>query len=567
MKRLLILAFTLLVMASRLSSVPLSASAAPEPSAVAFDWFEYTGSDAVFSGQLQEGFYRNPILAGFYPDPSVCRVGDDYYLVNSTFAYFPGIPIFQSRDLVNWIQIGNVISRPEQLKYDDLGVSRGIFAPALSHHDGRFYLICTHVGAGGNFFVTATNPAGPWSQPTWLSFEGIDPSFFFDDDGRAWVVNNGNPEGKPRYDGHRAIWLQEFDLKAQQLVGPRKVIVDGGVDLSKKPVWIEGPHLFKRGDWYYLMAAEGGTGNDHSEVIFRSKVVTGPFIPWEKNPILTQRDLPHDRANPVTSTGHADVFQGPNGQWWSVFLGCRPFENGFYATGRETFLLPVTWTSDDWPVILPRGASVPFTAAAPRIAPALQRSQKTDTPHSGNITWRDEFDRPALDLGWVMLRQPHETWWSLQTLAGQLSLQPRKERLSGSGNPSFLAHRLQHARFEASTALSVPSASGASAGLVAFQNETHHYYFGVRRTAESLEVFLEGPRGGSPETIASRQIEDTPQIELKIIGRDATCSFHYTTASGEWKTLVSDVDAKVLTTQAAGGFVGAMIGLHARLER
>lgn len=562
MKRLVLLGFTLLSM-----TLDLFPARAADVAPVAFDWFEYVGNDTVFSGKLQEGAYRNPILAGFYPDPSVCRVGDDYYLINSTFAYFPGIPIFHSTDLVNWTEIGHVISRPEQLKYDGLGVSRGIFAPAISHHDGKFYVVCTHVDGGGNFFVTATDPAGPWSGPTWLKFEGIDPSFFFDEDGRAWLVNNGNPDGKPLYDGHRAIWIQEFDLKAQQLVGARKILVNGGVDLAKKPIWIEGPHLFKRGEWYYLVCAEGGTGEDHSEVIFRSKAVAGPFVPWENNPILTQRDLPQGRSNQVTSTGHADLFVGPNGQWWSVFLGCRPFENGFYATGRETFLLPVTWTDDDWPVILPHGAPVPFSAAAPKTSPATKRSQKADTPLSGNFTWRDEFDQPALGLGWVMLRQPHDSWWSLQSSAGQLSLQPRKERLSGLGNPTFLARRLQHARFEASTALAVPAANGVSAGLVAFQNETHHYYFGLRRTAEGNEVFLERLSGGAPETVARRQVEDTAQIELKIVGRDATCSFSYTTRSGEWQTLVAEADAKVLTTQAAGGFVGAMIGLHARIEK
>ncbi|HTO04151.1 MAG TPA: family 43 glycosylhydrolase, partial [Opitutus sp.] len=193
MKRVHLLAFVLL------SVLPSIASAQARP--VAFDWFEYTGRDPVPNETLQAGEFRNPILTGFYPDPSICQVGEDYYLINSTFAYFPGIPIFHSRDLVNWKQIGHVIDRPEQLPYDKLGVSRGIFAPAISYHNGTFYVVCTMVDAGGNFVMTAKDPAGPWSDPTWLHFEGIDPSIFFDDDGRAWMLNNGAPIGTPLYSG------------------------------------------------------------------------------------------------------------------------------------------------------------------------------------------------------------------------------------------------------------------------------------------------------------------------------------------------------------------------------
>src|SRR6478736_3142576 len=195
--------------------VLIGATAAPATTPVAFD------------APLPAGHYRNPILAGYYPDPSICRVGDDYYLINSSFAHFPGIPVFHSRDLVNWTQLGHVIDRPTQLKYDGLGITRGIFAPALSHHNGTFYLVCTMVDAGGNFLVTATNPAGPWSDPVWLNFDGIDPSLFFDDNGRAWLVNNGNPpDNKPLYQGHRAIWIQEFDPAAKKSIGPRSIIVN-----------------------------------------------------------------------------------------------------------------------------------------------------------------------------------------------------------------------------------------------------------------------------------------------------------------------------------------------------
>lgn len=542
----------------------LTATAAAQPSAapVAFDWFEYTGNDPLPAAELAPGEFRNPILTGFYPDPSICRVGDDYYLINSTFAYFPGIPIFHSRDLVNWEQIGHVIDRPEQLPYDKLGVSRGIFAPAIAHHDGTFYVLCTMIDAGGNFVMTAKDPAGPWSDPTWLHFEGIDPSLFFDDDGRAWVVNNGAPEGKPLYSGHRAIWIQEFDPKSLRMIGPRKLLINGGVDLSQKPVWIEGPHIEKRDGWYYLCCAEGGTSVNHTQVIFRSRQVDGPYVPWENNPILSQRGLAANVPFPVTSTGHANLVVGPDDQWWAVFLAVRPYEQRFSPMGRETFLLPVTWTDDGWPVILEKGKRVPLVAKAPGGA----HLRPSDRPLNGNFTWRDDFTANALSPFWIMLRAPHETWWKLDSRHGQLALAPRADQLSGRGNPSFLGRRVQHARFTASTSVEPPATAGASGGLAVFQGERFHYYLGVKRDQDKLEIFLEKFSGKEPAQTTSAPLADVREVALRVEANDARCSFSYSTEPGVWKTLVADADAKLLTTEVAGGFVGATVGVHARLE-
>ncbi len=559
------------------SFVPLFAAPLP----VAFDWFEYTGRDTVSAAPLPAGSFRNPILAGFYPDPSICRVpgtdgaGDDYYLVNSTFAYFPGIPVFHSRDLVHWTQLGSVIDRPTQLDYSKAGVTRGLFAPTINYHDGTFYVLCTMVDGGGNFLVTAKNPAGPWSDPVWLKFDGIDPSLCFADDGRAWLVNNGNPpENKPLYSGHRAIWIQEFDVAAQRLIGPRSIIVNGGADISTKPVWIEGPHLFQRGGWYYLCCAEGGTSDQHSQVILRSKSPTGPFVAWEKNPILTQRDLDGTAPGAVTCTGHADLVVGPDGHWWSVFLGCRPFAGQYWTTGRETFLLPVTWTDDGWPRILPPGERVPYVVSAPVGAPldgARGRRPATplqdSVPLTGNFTWRDDFTGEKLSPLWLMLRTPLEAWSTIE--GGSLRLTPRADPLTSRGNPSFLARRIQHARFDATTSLAVPADVGVSAGLVAFQNETHYYFLAVRRTADGLALFLERANGKTPETIASAKLPDAANLQLRITGEEMKLSFAYATTPASWQTLVADADAMPITVQAAGGglhFTGAVIGLHARIE-
>ena len=339
-------------------------SKVPAPS-VYFDWFEYSGHDAVFDKPAPPGTYRNPILAGFYPDPSVTWANGAFYLVNSTFTYFPGVPVFESRDLVHWRQVGQVIDRPGELNFDGLTVSRGIYAPSIAFHDGLFYVVTTAVDSGGTFLSTARNPAGPWSNPQWLpQVDGIDPSLFFDDDGRVYILNDGPPIGPPKYDGHRAIWIQRFDVATRKTVGRRKVLVNGGVNFSSKPVWIEGPHMYRRGGWYFLMCAEGGTSVRHSEVVLRARSPWGPFKPFSGNPILTQRDLPADRPDPVINAGHADLVAAPDGSWWAVFLGSRPYEKVHFNTGRETFLLPVTWTNN-WPTILGNGVGVPYVAEAP----------------------------------------------------------------------------------------------------------------------------------------------------------------------------------------------------------
>lgn len=553
-----------------------SVAFAAEP--VAFESFTYTGRDSAFEAPLPAGHYRNPILAGYYPDPSICRVpaksasgAEDYYLINSTFAHFPGIPIFHSRDLVNWTQLGHVIDRPTQLNYDGLGITRGIFAPAISHHNGTFYVVCTMVDKGGNFLMTATNPAGPWSDPVWLGFDGIDPSLFFDDDGRAWMVNNGNPpDNKPLYQGHRAIWIQEFDVANRKLTGPRSIIVNGGADITTKPVWIEGPHLYKRDGWYYLCCAEGGTSIQHSQVILRSKSPTGPFVPWDKNPILTQRDLDGNARHAVTCTGHADLVIGPDGNWWSVFLACRPYAPDRWATGRETFLLPVTWTDDGWPQILPPGERVPYVVKSPKVEradPSALGSTRS-TPLTGNFTLTDEFDQPALSPLWIMLRTPKETWWSLAD--GKLSLAPRKDRLSERGNPSFWGRRLQHSKFDVSAKLMVPATRGTSAGLAISQNETHSYTFAVQRTEGGLSAFVEVQNGPKPQTLITGLLPaDAQDIELRITGDEKTLTFAYALKPGEWKELLPKADSYPISVQAAGGglhFTGALIGLHARTE-
>ncbi len=545
------------------AAAPVDASATPPPAL--FDWFEYTGHDAAFEGPLPEGHVRNPILAGFHSDPSIVAACGKFYLVHSTFAYFPGIPVFESEDLVHWTQVGNAIHRRGQLDFDGLGISRGVFAPAIEYHDGIFYVVNTAVDSGGNFIVSATDPAGPWSDPAWLpGVGGIDPSLFFDDDGKAYLLNNDAPAGPVRYDGHRAIWLQQIDIAKRQPFGPRKVLVDGGVKPEQNPIWIEGPHLYKVDGWYVLSNAEGGTGPQHSQVVLRSRDVWGPYQPYERNPILTQRDLDPTRPLPVTNAGHADLVQGPDGRWWAVFLASRNYGIEHYNTGRETFLLPVTW-QDGWPTILPPGEAIPYALPGP----SWMTSKATQAPLSGNFTWRDDFDTPELDKAWMFVRVPERDWADLATHPGKLAVHPLRERLDTRVNPSFLARRQQHMAFEASAALALP-APGVAAGLAAFQGEHAWYFLGVRRATEGrAEVFLEKKAGeGEVEVVASKPAPVATALLLKIEGREGEYAFAFDAGDGAgWQSLARGVDGTVLSTDVAGGFVGATIGPHARDER
>ena len=532
-----------------------------------FEWFAYEGRDPVYEKhEAGPGAYTNPIMAGFYPDPSITRVGDDFYMVHSTFCYFPGIPVFHSTDLVNWTQIGSVIDRPGMLEFEGRGLSRGVFAPAIEHHDGVFYVINTCVDCGGNFVVTATDPAGPWSDPVWLpEVDGIDPSIFFDDNGEAWVLNNGGPIGAPKYDGHRAIWIQRFDEEKLETFGPRKLIVDGGADPSTKPIWIEGPHIFKKDGRYYLIAAEGGTSTWHSQVVFRGNAPDGPWEPYKDNPILTQRRLDADRPDPITSAGHADFVRLDDGSWWSVFLATRPYEGNYYNTGRETFLLPVAW-NDGWPRLTGAGEVIPYVHERP----ALPSGETPAVPTSGNFSVRDEFEDDELASYWTFVRAPRRGWH--QAGDGELVIESRSASIGELGQPSFVGRRQQHMNATFETAMRyAPERAGDRAGLVALQNDLFYYFFGLTQRDGVTAIEL-ARRSGSDDPVAGQvlvsKVIDTGReaVRLRISARGGLYDFEYAVGDGSWTTLAEDVDGKVLSTQTAGGFVGSLVGMYAERQ-
>lgn len=537
-----------------------------DTSEASFSYFTYSGKDPVFDTPIDDTQARNPILAGYYPDPSIVKVGTDYYLVNSSFTHFPGIPILHSTDLITWTQIGNVIDRPDMLDFSGLTVSRGVFAPTIEFHDGLFHVINTCVDCGGNFIVTATDPAGPWSDPQWLPHVGgIDPSLFFDEDGRAYILNNDAPEGEPLYEGHRAIWIREVDAETFEPIGESVVAVNGGVDLSQKPVWIEGPHLYKVDGTYYLSAAEGGTGPQHSQVILTADSPMGPFTPHPDNPILTQRDLPEDRPNPITSVGHVDFTEDADGNWWAVFLGTRPYQGNEYNTGRETFLLPVTWEKGA-PRITGPGDVMSYVVDRPDLP-----SQATaPLPLTGNFTYTDEFDEAELPMHWLMVRTPSEQWYRLD--GGDLVLSPGAEPVGTPEQPSFLGRRQQHTHAEAVTELSFTAGTpDAEAGIAAFQSDTAYYTLGASVDADGTAVVRlrkrsadDMPELGELVTEVAAASGDGEALKLRIVARGPELDFYQSGPEGDWQSVALGQDGSILSTDKAGGFVGTLFGVYAQ---
>ena len=513
----------------------------------------------LYSGYAQQQ-YTNPILTGFYPDPSICKAGNSYYLINSTFAYFPGIPIFKSDDLVNWQLIGHVLDRPEQLPLEGMGVSRAIFAPSIRYHKGVFYVVCTLIDGKGNFVATATNPAGPWSNPVWLpEVNGIDPSLFFDTDDKAYIVYNSiPPDNVSLYSGHRTIRIRTFDYQQLKVGSKETILVNGGTDISKKPSWIEGPHLIRTDNGYVLIAAQGGTGFNHSEVAFRSKQIEGPYVP-NPIPILTQ--VQDTSAYPITSTGHADLVETSKGKWQAVFLGTRPYQGDFYNTGRDTYLAPVTW-KDGWPWINPGKDKVLYHYALPL---PVSKS-KTQPRYSGNFTVKDDFSNSALHKDWIFLRTPRYTWHTLNERKGWLGVQLRSTTAGGKMNPSMIVRRQQHLQFTATTAVDcTPATEQEKAGIIAFQNETHFYYLckAVVNNQPVIQLCRSVKDSLQMEVLQTQPLQHKGTVHLRIEGKGSQYAFAYSTDGKQWTYLSQKEDGYFLSTQKAGGFVGTTLGVYA----
>ena len=484
----------------------------------------------------------NPILPGFHPDPSICRVGGDFYLVTSTFEYFPGLPIHTSRDLANWTLLGHVLDRPSQLPLQGVRASGGLYAPTIRWHQGVFYVVCTLVGGTtqrGNFVVTATDAAGPWSEPIWLGEEdSFDPSLLFDGDD-AWfcATRPRRDGGKP---GQTEVWVQRFDAATCTLIGEQTVIWHGAmVDV----VWAEAPHLYAVHGGYLLVIAEGGTAIHHSMTVARSKNVLGPYENCRHNPVLTHRHL--GRTSPVTSVGHADLVDAPDGSWWAVCLAIRPRgdEDGktYGNLGRETFLASVTW-EDGWPVV---NAGVGMLRD---VQPALEAA--TARPRAV----RDDFDGPTLDTVWRYIRGPADVHLD----RGRLAVPLAPATIGEVSSAAFVCRPQDSWTFDARTTLDVDlSQPFEAAGICLRQNDDFSLQLLVIRAEDGSRVARAITRShGVDDVLAERTVPDG-SVELAVEGRDLD---YRMLVGGE---LLGVLDGRVLSTDVAGGFTGVMLGPYA----
>lgn len=481
--------------------------------------------------------YQNPIISGFYPDPSICRVGEDFYLVTSSFEYFPGVPIFHSTDLVNWKQIGHCLTTTKQLPLIETPSSCGIYAPTIRYHEGVFYVVTTNVSGGGNFFVTATDPAGPWSDPIWFKDSyGIDPSLFFDEDGTCYLTGTGGHQEEP------GIYQVEIDVKTGAYLSDRKCLTVG-----TGGAFPEGPHLYRIGEYYYLLMSEGGTEYGHMLTVFRSKTPYGPFEGYENNPILTHRSKDH----PIQATGHADFVQRSDGSWWAVFLAIRPI--GYprkYHLGRETFLAPVTWTEDGWPVVGNDG-----------MVDEVIESEWLENKQHKEWKERDNFDQATLDLKWIYRRNPIEEHYSLNTKEGYLSLTGSSVTLNDTAAHTFIGRRQEHFDCKVSTSLQFEPKESEEAGLTVFANEYFHYEIGLRSVNGKTEAFFR-KTVGSLTLIEKRLDYEEDRIGLCITADSEWYHFKIVSPSGEVIELGKG-ECGLLATEVAGGFTGNVFGLYA----
>ncbi|MGN7759981.1 glycoside hydrolase family 43 protein [Paenibacillus sp. 22594] len=483
--------------------------------------------------------YTNPVIPGFHPDPSICRVGEDYYLVTSSFEYFPGVPIFHSKDLVHWRQIGHCLTTEQQLPLTGAWSSGGIYAPTLRYHDGWFYMVTTNVSGGGSFFVKAQNPEGPWSEPVQVAQKGIDPSLLFDDDGRVYLQS---PTTGVEGDG---IYQCEIDMET------------GGRRSESRLIWKgtggahpEGPHLYKINGLYYLMIAEGGTEFGHMETIARSAHPFGPFEPCPHNPILTNRSM----GNGIHATGHADLIEAHDGTWWAVCLGIRTVSYPMgHHLGREVFLAPLDWTSDGWPVVGNNTHIEPVMDA-----PKLPRVLWPDKPP------RDDFDDEKLDMMWTFLRNPAGGSWSLTKRQGYLVLYGQAASLDEVGTPAFVGRRLCHFSCRVVAKLEFePQHDGEEAGLTMYMDEEHHYDLAIKLIQGRKKVIFRRTVG-SMQMIEQRDCpEGAIELQFQALPEKFVASFR-SSQTGEIE--MGWGETHLLSTEVAGGFVGVMAAMYAISE-
>ncbi|MFJ4046218.1 family 43 glycosylhydrolase [Microbacterium sp. NPDC089987] len=489
----------------------------------------------------------NPVLPGCHPDPSVCRVGEWYYLVTSTFEYLPGLPVMRSRDLLRWQTIGHVIDRAGMLDFDGIRSSGGLYAPTIRHGLGLFWVVCTLVdpddpSRGGNFLVTAEQPQGPWSDPVMLEVDGIDPSLAFDDDGRVWM-HGTRLAAEPAWHDQTEVWVREYSPAQRALVGDEHVIWRGAVHGA---VWAEGPHLYLIDGEWHLVAAEGGTEFHHAVSVARADAAIGPYVGNRANPVFTHRHL--GRSAEVIGAGHADLVQAPDGSWQALMLAMRAADGHHYPLGRETFLCPVEW-QDGWPVFAPGEGRLPLRITAPWSAePAPAGCWQPDDRRAGAVTPQDPRWTALRALPSEVARADGEVW----------RMPARSATLRDATTVAFLGIRQQHADVDLRCVLDVGGlADGESGALVVRQSEQDHAAAVITRTGGDLTLSAVHVRAGEQHLLASRTLPDRAEIELRLRARGYDLELVH-----DDQTLTT-VDARQLDASSTGGFLGLWLGVCA----
>lgn len=477
----------------------------------------------------------NPIIPGMHPDPTICRVGEDFYLVNSSFEYFPALPLFHSKDLIHWEQIGHCITRNSQLTLrKGFPNCTGTYAPTIRYNNGIFYVVCTNVAYGGadegNFLIWTKDIYGEWSDPIFLDLPGIDPSLFFDEDGKVYYIG-----------AYGEIFVSQIDIATGKAIGERRNIWagTGGNDP-------EGPHMYHIGDWYYLFISEGGTEYGHMLTVARSKEVFGPYEACPDNPVLTNRST----SLPIKAVGHADLVQDNRGEWWAVCLGIRTIGYPFkHNLGRETMLLKVQWDKEGWPIMGDHGT----------IGIEMEADCLPQVPFKKKPV-RDYFAQGKLDYVWNSLYNPVEGLVSLKE--DGIYLVGNEVGLSEKDSLAWLGRRQEQHTFVARTHLTFdPIKENEEAGLTIYMNASHHYEIALTRL-EGQRVIIVRRSIGSLWKIEAMIPYEKDHVVLELAGNEEWYTFGY----GEKETTINQLgqgETAYLTTEVGGRFTGNYIALYA----
>lgn len=509
--------------------------------------------------------FKNPILAGGYPDPSICRVGDEFFMVNSSFEYFPALPIHKSKDLVNWELVGHGLNRLEQVSGQinliDVQSNGGIHAPTIRFHNGKYYIMTTNVyydeikqrATATNFIITSSNPEGPWSNPIVIrGAPGIDPDIFFDDDGRVWYAGNHQPSD-PSFSGETEIWMQELNPKNFQLIGQRFFVWRGACG----GVWAEGPHIYKKDGNYYLLIAEGGTSFNHSIMVAVSDKITGPYTTNERNPIFSSRHLSYD--NWVHSTGHGDLVELEDGRWYIVMLGVRGDLKRKSNMGRETFIAPVSWEREpyDW-----KERKIVWPVIAPQFGRILKNNPVifSETIQNKEFFFVDDFNKNNLGLAWNHRRVPMQNMFDLVSNTGFLRVYTNPNKLQERKRANFIGIKQTESDFSFETKMTFsPSYDSDESGIAIVQKDNNFLSLTIKKFNE--DILLELKLMNNVETsIASKIIDykSTLPIQLKVESYQNNYRFYYALKNDDFQ-LFAETPADHLLSY---GYTGAHIGLY-----